>query len=279
MPTDASDDRNQIPIDEQALNNVLDKWRKADTLSNREILAGRIKDFKADPAWAPHNLEQFYQYADACGVKRLLTDRDKTAGPTPVFKDQEEEEHHYTVVRGWAPPSQKQPSAPPPPPPPKQPSAPPPPPPPVQPTVQAPPPQPTRLSVSPPPSSPKRPSAPPPPPPRPHEPPSAPPPPQQTISMQAQTTRSKPEKKRFIPFLLIVLGAAAIAALILFIFLFKPPAQTTSREPSVAPVENAETPEAALARQFMQTVKDNRPDSDRPHRRRRNAQRPNELEQ
>jgi outer membrane protein OmpA-like peptidoglycan-associated protein len=101
MPANLSDDRNQISLEPHELDYVLQKWSKAASIGNRSILAGELRKFKADPAWAPHNRISFYRYADEQGIKQLLADKESRTG----LSGQNEPDHPYTVIRDWTAPS------------------------------------------------------------------------------------------------------------------------------------------------------------------------------
>jgi len=65
-------DRDLISKEEHELNYVLKKWEKHQSITNREILAKKLDEFKADDSYAPHNRENFYKYADNKAIKEVL---------------------------------------------------------------------------------------------------------------------------------------------------------------------------------------------------------------
>jgi len=71
-------DRNMVSSEDHELNYVLRKWGKKQSIANRNILAGYLKDFKADDAFRPHNRENFYKYIDQKFLKSNLEDSDVT---------------------------------------------------------------------------------------------------------------------------------------------------------------------------------------------------------
>ncbi len=105
MPYDASDDHRPVSGEPDEIDSLLQRWRKAESDANRRLLADAVARFLTDPEWNPHSRERFYQYADARGVKQMLTD----GLPPPA------DEHPYTVIREWresAPVEKPVPSAP-----------------------------------------------------------------------------------------------------------------------------------------------------------------------
>ncbi|MBP7553002.1 MAG: OmpA family protein [Spirochaetes bacterium] len=71
-------DRDMISSEDHELNYVLRKWEKKQSIANREVLAGYLKDFKADDTFQPHNRENFYKYIDQKFLKSNLEDSDIT---------------------------------------------------------------------------------------------------------------------------------------------------------------------------------------------------------
>ena len=81
-------DRDLVSSEDHEINYLLRKWDKKQSKKNREILVGKLKDFKHDDSYAPHNRDSFYKYVDDKKVKDLLEDFDpKKGSPSTIVED------------------------------------------------------------------------------------------------------------------------------------------------------------------------------------------------
>jgi outer membrane protein OmpA-like peptidoglycan-associated protein len=102
MPEDAKSDRNLISQEKHELDYLLNKWNKAVNNSNREILSGLVKEFKAATDWAPHNRERFYEYMGTGSAKDLLANKEADKAQITVVEESDKEKSPYTVIKDRA---------------------------------------------------------------------------------------------------------------------------------------------------------------------------------
>jgi large subunit ribosomal protein L30 len=84
-------DRDLVSEEKHELDYLLKKWDKRQNQANRDILTEKLKDFKIDKAYSPHNRENFYKYVDDKGIKELLDkiEPKKPDEKVPVKKTEE----------------------------------------------------------------------------------------------------------------------------------------------------------------------------------------------
>jgi|GEM_PF-835997 len=85
-------DRDLVSSEDHEMNYLLRKWDKKQSKENRETLVEKLKEFKHDDDYQPHNRESFYKYVDDNDVKSLLEDADIDDDDTMVESDEDDTE-------------------------------------------------------------------------------------------------------------------------------------------------------------------------------------------
>ena len=65
-------DSDQISGEKHELNYVLKKYGKKQSSKNHDLLTAKVKDFKGDTGYQPHNRDSFYKYVDDNKIEDML---------------------------------------------------------------------------------------------------------------------------------------------------------------------------------------------------------------